>query len=49
MVDNGLYMRCSGERLSIHPPLTITEDEIREMVHIFDKTLTYAETEILTT
>ncbi len=49
MVDNGLYMRCSGERLSIHPPLTITEDEIREMVDIFDKTLTYAETEILTT
>ena len=48
MVDNGLYMRCSGERLSIHPPLTITEDEIREMVDIFDKTLTYAETELLT-
>ena len=47
MVDNGLYMRCSGERLSIHPPLTITEDEIREMVEIFDKTLTYAETELL--
>ncbi len=47
MVDNGLYMRCSGERLSIHPPLTITEDEIREMVDIFDRTLTYAETELL--
>lgn len=47
MVDNGLYMRCSGDRLSIHPPLTITEDEIREMVEIFDKTLTYAETELL--
>ena len=48
MVDNGLYMRCSGARLNIHPPLTITEDEIREMVDIFDKTLTYAETELLT-
>ena len=47
MVDNGLYMRCSGARLNIHPPLTITEDEIREMVDIFDKTLTYAEREIL--
>ena len=47
MVDNGLYMRSSGERLSIHPPLTITEDEIREMVDIFDKTLTYAERNLL--
>ena len=43
MVDNGLYMRCSGGKLSIHPPLTITEDEITEMVSIFDQTLTYAE------
>ena len=43
MVDNGLYMRCSGEKMSIHPPLTITEDEITEMVSIFDQTLTYAE------
>ena len=49
MVDNGLYMRCSGDKLSIHPPLTITEDEIREMVDIFDKTLTYAERNLLTT
>jgi adenosylmethionine-8-amino-7-oxononanoate aminotransferase len=49
MVDNGLYMRCSGARLNIHPPLTITEDEIREMVEIFDKTLTYAERNLLNT
>ncbi len=47
MVDNGLYMRTGGERLNIHPPLTITEDEIREMVEIFDKTLTYAERNLL--
>ncbi len=47
MVDNGLYMRCSGEKLSIHPSLTITEEEIREMVDIFDRTLSFAEREIL--
>lgn len=45
MVDNGLYMRCGGEKLSIHPSLIITEEEINEMVSIFDKTLTYAERE----
>ena len=45
MVDNGLYMRCGGEKFSIHPPLIITENEIDEMVEIFHKTLSYAEKE----
>jgi adenosylmethionine-8-amino-7-oxononanoate aminotransferase len=48
MVDNGLYMRCSGHSLNIHPSLIITKDQIDFMVDVFDKTLTYAEQELLT-
>ena len=46
MVDNGLYFYTQGSRFEIHPCLTITEDEIDEMVLILDRTVGYAEKEL---
>ena len=46
MLDNGLYFYTQGSRFEIHPCLTITEDEIDEMVSILDRTVGYAEKEL---
>ena len=46
MLDNGLYFYTHGSRFEIHPCLTITEDEIDEMVSILDRTVGYAEKEL---
>jgi adenosylmethionine-8-amino-7-oxononanoate aminotransferase len=47
MVSQGLYERCGGSVLFIHPSLTITKEDIDFMVAAFDKTLTYAERELI--
>ena len=46
MLDNGLYFFTEGDRFEIHPCLTITEDEIDDMVSILDRTIGYAEKEL---
>ncbi|MQF68863.1 aspartate aminotransferase family protein [SAR202 cluster bacterium AD-804-J14_MRT_500m] len=46
MLDNGLYFYTRGTRLEIHPPLTITEAEIDDMISILDQTMNYAEREL---
>ncbi len=46
MLDNGLYFFTQGSRFEIHPCLTITEDEIDEMVSVLDQTVGYAEKEL---
>ena len=46
MLGNGLYFYTQGSRFEIHPCLTITEDEIDEMVLILDRTVGYAEKEL---
>lgn len=46
MLDSGLFLVTRGSSFSIHPPLTITEEEIDQMVHILDRTLTFAEEEL---
>ncbi len=46
MLDSGLFLTTSGGSFSIHPPLTITKEEIDQMVNILDRTLTFAEEEL---
>ena len=46
MLDNGLYFYTRGARFEIHPPLTITEGEIDEMISILGQTVGYAEREL---
>jgi len=43
MLDNGLFMVTRGANFSIHPPLTISESELDQVLDILDRTLAFAE------